>query len=360
MRKKGKWGLIIAIVLVVGISALLFIQSTKQPDSSQQRADSNPMLQFPVSKEDIANSIEVKGKSSYKEETSVYAPFDAEVKAWHVEEGARINKGDLLFELDGNQLSNQISKMQAGLKKMELDSKIRKLAAEGNEQTNEGLTAEKQALQQYTDKEENRILSELDEVNLSVAQAELDEKLEQLNQAVFLAPEAGIFLFNENKEPQVVTNQKPLGKIVDLSKLQLICTVGEFEVFKIKEGMAVEVKVDALKQTKLQGMVERVSKFAKSGTDQGTGSAQFEVIISLEQNEKLIAGLSLTGTIETEKKQGAVVVPTIAVQREQEQYYVYVQNETGIEKRVIEIGMETADKTEVLTGVKEGETLVLQ
>lgn len=144
------------------------------------------------------------------------------------------------------------------------------------------------------------------------------------------------------------------------SKLQLVCTVGEFDVYKIKPDMPVEVKVDALKQMKLQGKVEKVSRFAKSGTDQGTGAAQFEVTISLEPNEKLIAGLSLTGTIETEKKQGAIVVPTLAVMREKDAYYVMLQTSQGAERRDIEIGMETPEKTEVLKGLNVGDTVVLQ
>ncbi|MNI25867.1 HlyD family secretion protein [compost metagenome] len=124
--------------------------------------------------------------------------------------------------------------------------------------------------------------------------------------------------------------------------------------------MSVIVSVDALKQTKLKGKVEKVSKFAKSGTDQGTASAQFEVTISLEPHEQLIAGLSLSGTVETEKKQGTLVVPTLAVQYEKEEVYVMLQTPQGAQKQIIEIGMETAEKTEVLKGLNEGDTVILQ
>jgi hypothetical protein len=73
-----------------------------------------------------------------------------------------------------------------------------------------------------------------------------------------------------------------------------------------------------------------------------------------------IAGLSLTGKIITESKKTALVVPTLAVMLENDQYFVYVTTSNGVEKRIIRVGMETPEKTEVLEGLSVDDTVVLR
>ena len=91
-----------------------------------------------------------------------------------------------------------------------------------------------------------------------------------------------------------------------------------------------------------------------------TDPAQFEVVVSLEQRPEMIAGLSLVGTIETDSKKDVVVVPTLAVMRDDEGYYVYVERNGAVEKQPVKIGLETPEKTEVIGGIREGDTVVLQ
>ncbi|OPH57264.1 efflux transporter periplasmic adaptor subunit [Paenibacillus ferrarius] len=366
MRKKKTWVLILTAVIICGISSFLYVSShPKSKNANQADSASAKALQFKITKEDLVNSIEVKGKSSYAKETRIYAPFNGEIKAWNVTDGAQVTKGQLLFELDGSPLRGEIASLQSTLKKQQLEADLANFKAAGPQGDAGSIAAgavnEDEARGRFATAEGRKIQQQLNEVNDTSLQLQLAKKQEKVEQAVFNAPDDGIFLFEDSaKIPKSVEESARIGKIVDLTKLQLVCTVGEFDVFRIKPGMIVQVKVEALKQKKLQGKVEKVSKFAKSGTDQGTSSAQFEVTISLEPDDQLIAGLSLTGTIETEKKASTVVVPTLAVMHEKEVYYVMLQNAQGAERREIEIGLETPEKTEVLKGLNEGDTVVLQ
>ncbi|MDD9265706.1 efflux RND transporter periplasmic adaptor subunit [Paenibacillus sp. GCM10023248] len=366
MRKKKFWILLATGIAVCGISTFLYIAShPKAPNRADaDAAAAMNALQFKVTKEDLTNNVEVKGKSSYEKETRVYAPFGGEIKSWQMADGAQVKKGQLLFELDATPLRSEIASLQTTLRKQKLEADLAKFKAAGpagDTALPAGAVGEDDARTRFAAAEERKIQEQLSEVNDESIQLQLAKKQEKVEQAAFLAPEDGIFLFEDSaKIPKSVEESERIGKIVDLTKLQLVCTVGEFDVFRIKPGMPVQVKVDALKQKKLQGKVEKVSKFAKAGTEQGTAAAQFEVTISLEPDEQLIAGLSLSGTIETEKKAGAVVVPTLAVMHEKDVYYVMLQTAQGVERREIEIGMETPEKTEVLKGLQDGDTVVLQ
>ncbi|MNN99820.1 multidrug efflux system subunit MdtA [compost metagenome] len=69
----------------------------------------------------------------------------------------------------------------------------------------------------------------------------------------------------------------------------------------------------------------------------------------------------MTATIVTDKKPNALVVSTLAIQRDKDQYYVMLQNGQGaLEKREVKIGLETPDKTEIISGLNEGDTVVIQ
>lgn len=81
----------------------------------------------------------------------------------------------------------------------------------------------------------------------------------------------------------------------------------------------------------------------------------------MQPDEHLMGGLSLSGDVETSRKEKAVVVSNIAVIREGDLAFVMVDKGNGqYERKEIKTGMETTDKTEVLSGLKAGDTVVLQ
>lgn len=362
MKKKKKWPLILIVIAVIAFSLFLFLQSKPTNDPNELNGLSSPSaLSFPVERKDISNSIEIKGKSSYAEETWVYAPFSSTVKKWLVEEGESVNKDSVLFEMDNDKLHNEILLAEAQLSKQQLVSRINEIKAKQGSIDTIASNAE-QAFDQFSKKEEGQIQQKLDNIQLSIMEMDLKSKKDQLKQSAYTSPKSGIFLFAEQQKPKSVEQDTAIGRIVELTSLQLLSMVTEYDIFRIKEGMAVDIRIDAQSQKKIKGTVAHVSKFAKTGTTQNTSTvaAQFEIRISLDQHDELIAGLSLTGKIITDSKKDALVVPTIAVMRENEQYFVYVNTPSGVEKRNIQIGLETTEFTEILEGLLEGDTIVLQ
>lgn len=364
MKKRRTWLYLTLGVLFLAISAFLYMQSHPKTPTQTMGAVPGNTIQFQVTQEDMSNRVEVKGKSSYVKETIVYAPFSAKVTQWNVNDGAQVNKGDLLYTLEDKPLKSAIEQQSAELRKQDLEVKLKLAEQAAAASTGKTLASnDAEALQQYAQASSRDVQTELERLNRSMAESELQQKQEQLAKAVQTAPESGIFLLASTTKPQLLQEGAPVGKIVDVSKLQMTTSVGEYDVFRIQPGMPVEVNIEAMKETKLAGKVERVSQFPKAagaGTNADTAAAQFEIVISLDANAKLIAGLSLTASIQTETRQGAITVPTIAVQRDKDGTFVMVQTESGLQKRTIKIGLETPDKTEVLEGLKVGETVVLQ
>jgi macrolide-specific efflux system membrane fusion protein len=363
--KNKKWITAITSLLILGITGLLYWQSHSGKPDRQAASPASNALKFQVTREDLINFVEVKGKSSYQKETYINAPFTADVKVWTIADGTQVNKGDPLFQLDDSSMRNEIAELEANAKKQEMDLRLSEFQETiPNQEGTEAGLSETEAKQRFAQSESRKMQGEITKLNLEHTRTQLAEKNDKLKSAAFTAPENGIFLFDSTKEPRSVKENERVGKIVDLTKLQLLCMVGEYDLFHIKQGMSVEVKVDALKDMKLQGKVERLSKFAKSVSSDTTTvetAAQFEVVISLAPNDQLIAGLSLTASIQTDKKAGALVIPTLVVQRDKNESYVMVDTGQGaLERRPVQVGLETPEKTEIIGGLKEGETVVLQ
>lgn len=214
------------------------------------------------------------------------------------------------------------------------------------------------------DQENARLSSQLDEVNNDIERQTLADLNDRLRQSTYVSPAAGLFLFDPTQQrPQSVTANQYIGKIVDLDSLRLVAYVGENDIFSIQPDMAVEVKLPSIKDLKLKGKVLEVAKFAEATAQekQTSQTPQFKVIISLPKNDRLIGGLTLNGEIVTKRKNKAVVVPKLAVMTEGDSSYVMVDKGGGqIERQDIETGMQTLDKIEVLSGLKAGDTVVLQ
>ncbi|ULO05056.1 efflux RND transporter periplasmic adaptor subunit [Paenibacillus sp. 19GGS1-52] len=363
IRKIIKWVIIAGIVIVAGY--LLYSKMYK-PEGEVASIEPPQVISFQVTQEPIANSVQVKGKSQYEQETLVYAPFASKVTEWKVENGGQVKKGDVLFTLDQTTLKNEILTTEATIRKAQLEAELNDFVAQQDDETAVLGATEADRLKTLASQETARLNDELNQVNADIQARELTDKKAKLKTAVYHAQATGIFLYDDStsERPQTVTDNQYIGKIVDLNKLEFIALVGEQDIFRIKAGMKVQVNMTALKDLKLAGEVTKVSKFATTAAGQNSASTQvpqFEVVISLQPDEHLIGGLSLNGEIETTRKEKATVVSSIAVMHEGDLAYCMLDLGNGqYERREITIGLETTEKTEILSGLKPGDTVVLQ
>lgn len=336
-----------------------------KPETQLEPVEPPQVISFEVTQETITNSVQVKGNSQYEQETLVYAPFASKVTKWKVDNGGQVKKGDVLFTLDQEALKNEIATQEATIRKAKLEAELNEFISQQDEENAALGTTEAERIKALAAQEATRLGDDLNQVNAEIQARELTEKKAKLKSALYHAPASGIFLFDSaNEIPQTVTDNQYVGKIVDMSKLEFIALVGEQDVFRIKKGMKVDVKMTALKEVKLSGEVTAVSKFAKTASGQNSAAntvPQFEVVISLQPEEHLIGGLSLSGEIETIKKENATVVSSIAIIHEGDLAYVMLDKGNGqYERKDVETGLETADKTEIVSGLKVGDVVVLQ
>lgn len=146
--------------------------------------------------------------------------------------------------------------------------------------------------------------------------------------------------------------------IVPARPLQVRVDVAEKDLSLVRVGQPAVAVLTAMPQTKLDAKVSRLSPIP-------IGPGVFDGQISLKEqpsDARVVAGMVCSVTVTSYDKPKAIMVPVGAVfAAEDGKDCVYlVQPEGKHEKRAVVIGRRTADKAEVLRGLKADEEIYLQ
>ncbi len=152
---------------------------------------------------------------------------------------------------------------------------------------------------------------------------------------------------------QKVTPGDPLLTITDLSRVWAEVDVFEREVPLLKEGLPVVLELPSLPGRTFRGKVR---------TFQRTLDAQVRtsrVIVELpNQDALLVPGMIASAEISFDGGE-RLCVPSSAVIRDGERAYVFVETSPGeVRPAVIQVGLEGGGKSEVLSGLSEGDRVV--
>lgn len=173
------------------------------------------------------------------------------------------------------------------------------------------------------------------------------------------APIAGVVVSRNAVVGQAVTAEQAIGAIVDLSEVWFLARVYEKEVSRIATGADAEIRVNALPKERFLGKVEYI------GQQMDPGSRTFTTRIRLKNDAALLrVGFYGTATIAAtgpEQKTAAVLaLPTTAITEMQGKPVAFVKEADGFERRDLTLGTESIGKVEVLSGVREGEQVVVE
>jgi RND family efflux transporter MFP subunit len=150
------------------------------------------------------------------------------------------------------------------------------------------------------------------------------------------------------------TQAMPLVRISQDEKFRLVIPVPESYVPFIRIGSPVQVRVPSLDRA-LPGVVARFSTDVK----EDTRTMHTEVDV-LNPDHKLIQGQYAEATITLDHKEGALAVPLQAVARNGPETIVFVVDGAGkLDARRVTLGLQTATDAEVLSGITEGEMVVV-
>jgi RND family efflux transporter MFP subunit len=191
-------------------------------------------------------------------------------------------------------------------------------------------------------------------------QAELDRTQTILNYATITAPFSGVITKRFADVGTLIqagtgagtsarTEALPLVELAENSLLRLDFPVPESAVPKIHVGGPVEISVDALHET-FPGKIARFSR----KVDDSTRKMVAEVEVS-NTDLKITPGMYATVRLVLEQSKNALSVPLQAVTLGQKPTVVVLNKDHQLEERNVTLGLQTANKVEVRSGLANNE-----
>ena len=194
----------------------------------------------------------------------------------------------------------------------------------------------------------------VDNANNSVATA-----ASNLDNAVLSAPAAGVVASIANQVGEFVSGGNTNSAFMVLTNTQSLVlhgTVGESDVAKLKIGQVANLTVDALSGQKMTG---RVTSLDPVATIQ-SGVPVYGIDIAVDvPGSGIKAGMSASASVILASKQNVLTVPNTAIRTLNGQRGVQVLKDGEVVDTVATFGLANDTLTEVLTGLAEGDVVVI-
>jgi RND family efflux transporter MFP subunit len=197
------------------------------------------------------------------------------------------------------------------------------------------------------------------EARIAQANASYNRTLAQFEDRSIVAPIDGVVTEVNIDVGENISSAQTA--IVLISKdLQIIANVAETDIANVRVGSATEIDFDAFgPDKKFTGEVVNIDP-AETVIQ---GVIYYKTTISFENSDldnQVKSGMTANLEILSEKRSDVLVIPIEAVRYNEIDPYVFLEDEEGKRDPTdVKIGLEGNDFIEVLTGVKEGDVLIL-
>ena len=328
-------GLLVVGIVVVGISKVrgLYTGNAAVPNSVEKS-----VAVAIVTLGNLANNITLSAELKPFQETDIHAKIAGYLKKLTVDIGDKVVAGQVIATLDIDELKDDLARATAVYNDAKLD--YDRISSVIKQHPN--LLA-----QEDVDKAKSAY---------EMAKANQDKAKTLFEYATISAPFAGVITkryVDVGAMIQAGSSQAmPIVHIADNTKLRLIFPVPESVVPQIKVGNPVAVTVAATGQN-IDGKITRIA----NKVDSSTRTMETEVDID-NQDQRITAGMYAAVKVALEQKNAVLTLPIQAVSSTDKPNVWLVNEQHEIEEKPVTLGLRTADKVEILSGLKENEQVV--
>ncbi len=347
-----------AAVVACSLGGLWLIRGTYATASAPDALASVPTVAVArVSREDLYKEVTVPAEFRPYEEVELHAKVAGYVKQMNVDFGDKVKAGQLLATLEVPELQDELHNAIATEQKAEADYTnanliYTRLTAVNRDHPN--LVA-----QQDLDTAEAN--DHTTAAAIAAAKANREKFQTLMEYTKITAPFDGVVTHRYADPGALIqagtsssTQSLPLLRVSDNYLLRLDFPVTVDYVKDIRLGDPVEVCVESLGGKTFTGNISRFTRDVNDSTR--TMITEIEV-----PNPKLelVPGMYATVVLQLEKRPQALAIPTEAVAGGIKNTVYVVSPNHEIEERTVTVGLETPDKYEVLSGLNEGDLVVV-
>jgi RND family efflux transporter MFP subunit len=343
------------MILTLSLAALL--AACKKPQaqtaSAPEEFGAAPVKVQAVARRRLAETVRSTGLIEAVQKITLTPDQGGKIARIYVSEGDRVAKGQVLAEIDTEAIRLQLKQAEAGQAVAEAAHKD---ALRNKERMDRLLKESAVSEQQY---EQVRLGLEAAQAQLEQARAAVNMARHALDVSIMKAPFGGV-IASKNAEVGDVVNPMMGGfgassgvlTLVDFSKVKIAIEVDQNVVLRVRKGQPAELRVSSYPGRVFAGAVT-IANVAADPL-----SKLFGVEVTVENADlALRPGTFGEISIEVESRDAALVVPQKAVV---DQSFLFVARDGKAVKRAVQIGLQTPDAVEVLSGVEEGEAVIIE
>jgi membrane fusion protein (multidrug efflux system) len=350
LRKTRIWN----VWLAAGLGALALVGcSHPSAEEAGGEAVKAEVTLTRVTRADISQALTLTGTAAAlpNQDVRVSAMVPGRITELKVAEGDRVSAGEVVAKLDDRPYHDQLQQAEAAAQQAKANSDNAGLALARNEDLfQRGIVARK-------DLEDARTQASVAAAALRQAEAALEIAQLQLGRAEVHSPLNGqvVKRFVSVGEQVDGTAAQPIAEIASLGQVEFLGNAPGTYLSKVRVGQAVDVTTEAVPGKKFAGRVVAISPAVDPAT--GVGLVRIRVP---NPGGLLRLGMFLSAEIPVETHARALVVPPQAIYRDEAgQSRVFVVSGDSATASPVELGIETKDRVELLSGVKEGDSVIL-
>jgi RND family efflux transporter MFP subunit len=371
----------------LAIASLAAASACSQPRAASPGATGSGPPTVAVAKAargDLAETLTLAAEFRPFQEIDVHAKVAGYLKAIYVDVGDRVHTGQLLAVLEVPELQEEARQDEATVQRSLQEVNRARADVERAESAHEvahlgstrlaGVLKVRPNLVAQQDIDDATAKDRMAEAQVSTSKAAVAAAEEQLavskamegrtraliDYTRIAAPFPGVITHRYADTGAMIqagtssqTQAMPLVKLSQTDRLRLSIPVPESAVAHIRVGAPVDVRVDAVKRT----FAGTVARFANK-VNADTRTMETEVDVP-NPDLTLVPGMYAYASLAVADAKGVLTIPVQALDRGEENSTVLLVDNGKVARREVRLGLEAPDRIEIVSGLKDGDLVVV-
>lgn len=369
--------------LIIFICALLFVLVCVA--AIFPRKGKIQYLTFDILPKTIEDKIIATGEVNASQLITVGSQASGQIKKLHIQIGQKVQRGDLIAEIDSTTQQNALDTNRAILETYKAQLASRKVAlatAQKQYDRETKLKSQDATSRENFENSQNALAkakTDVAEAHSLITQGKIAVSTAEANLGYtrIMAPITGTVVAMPVEEGQTLNAAQLTPTIIqlaDLERMKIKLQVSEGDVTKIAPGLSASFQILSDPETTYTATLQSVDPAPTSMskvTQNEAGSANanantnkaiyyYGTLLVDNKDGKLRIGMTAQCSIKIASAENVLIVPSTAIQqRDREKYVLILIGGDKAVERVVTTGVSDSMNTAILSGLQEGEKVIL-
>ena len=373
---KKRFFILLGLAVAAGAAYYFFSSNNKQETT---------YLTESVTRGNVEKTVVASGSVESVNEVDVGAQASGKITKLYAKLGQEIKKGEMIADIDSTTQINTLNTKKAALVSYQAQLKAKKTAYDI------ALSSYNRLSKLYSQKATSldsvntakstldNAKAEMEAIEANIKQAEIEVNTAETNVGYtkITAPMDGTVISVPVSEGQTVNANQTTPTIVtiaDLSKMKIKPEISEGDITKVKAGQEVSFTILSDSQTVYHSVIDSVdpantttsdssstSSSTSSSSSSTTSAIYYYANVLIDNPDRTLRiGMTTENNIKIANAKDVLLVSNMAIQKRDGKSFVNVLNDKNQpEQREVETGVQNDFKTEIKSGLNEGEKVIV-